>query len=296
MTEANDVLLLGLSKTGKSTFVAALYGSIKSRTTQCTLALDVLDDDREYLENLSRLWANATEIDRTSPTVQVRLSLLDKRNDPPSSLFLSIPDMSGETFREQFESRQWTLGFEETYAGAERVLLFVHAERMEEPATLYDLQHARMGLDNAVLDGSSKAHTEKVQEWQIKSCRTQVKIVDLLQFLARARPLTKPRRLALIVSAWDLLQGTPQVSPRAWLEMTMGLLAQYITANPTQYEVEVFGVSAQGFDYEKDNAVERLAEVTKPAERVRVTRGSSTDEKHDITEPIQWLLDPDTIE
>ena len=76
----------------------------------------------------------------------------------------------------------------------------------------------------------------------------------------------------------------------------MGLLAQYIEANPAQYEVEVFGVSAQGFDYKKDNAVERLAEVTKPAERVRVTRGSSTDERRDITEPIQWLLDPAGIE
>ena len=232
MTKANDVLLLGLSKTGKSTFVAALYGSIKSRTTQCTLALDTLDDEREYLENLSRLWTNATEIARTSPTVQVRLNLLDKRNDPPSSVVLNIPDMSGETFREQFESRQWTLEFETTYAGAERVLLFVHAERMQEPATLSDLQHARMGLENTVSDNSSMTHTEKVQEWHIKNCRTQVKIVDLLQFLARARPLAKPRRLALIVSAWDLLKGIPPVSPRSWLTMTMGLLDQYITNQP----------------------------------------------------------------
>ena len=296
MTRANDVLLLGLSESGKSTFVAALYGSIKSKTTQCTLALNVLDDEREYLEKLSRCWASAKEIDRTSTAVQVRLSLLDKRNDPPSSFVLNIPDMSGETFREQFESRQWTLDFDESYAGAELVLLFVHTERMDEPATLSDLQHARTGLDNAVPDGSSKAQPEKVKEWQIKHCRTQVQIVDLLQFLARERPLGKPRRLALIVSAWDLLQGTPPVSPRAWLKITMGLLAQYIEANPAQYEVEVFGVSAQGFDYEKDNAIARLAEVTKPAERVRVTRGSSTDERRDITEPIQWLLDPARIQ
>ena len=296
MTETSDVLLLGLSETGKSTFMAALYGSVKSRTTQCTLALDVLEDDREYLETLSRLWANAKEVDRTSATVRVRLSLLDKRNDPPSRVVLCIPDMSGETFREQFESRQWTLEFEETYAGAERVALFVHAERMEEPATLYDLDHARMGLVDAVTDGVSKTPTEEIEEWKIQSCRTQVKIVDLLQFLARTRPLAKPRRLALIVSAWDRLQGTPVVSPCIWLEKTMGLLAQYIAANPSQYNVEVFGVSAQGFDYKKDNFVERLAEVTTPAERVRITRGSSTNETHDITEPIQWLLDSDTSE
>ena len=137
-------------------FVAALYGSIKSRTTECALALNVLDDEREYLEKLSRRWASAKEIDRTSTTVHVRLSLLDKRNDPPRSFVLSIPDMSGETFREQFESRQWTVDFQETYAGAELVLLFVHTEKMDEPATLSDLQHARTGLDNAVSDGSSK--------------------------------------------------------------------------------------------------------------------------------------------
>ena len=76
--------------------------------------------------------------------------------------------------------------------------------------------------------------------------------------------------------------------------MTMGLLAQYIAASPAQYEVEVFGVSAQGFDYERDNALERLAEVSTPAERVRVTRGSETEQRRDITEPIQWLLESGT--
>ena len=73
----------------------------------------------------------------------------------------------------------------------------------------------------------------------------------------------------------------------------MGLLAQYVRANPAQYEVEVFGMSAQGFDYEKDDAAERLAELSEPAERVRILRGSSTEERRDITEPIQWLLDPE---
>ena len=58
----------------------------------------------------------------------------------------------------------------------------------------------------------------------------------------------------------------------------------------------MFGVSAQGFDYDKDDTVEQLAKVTTPAERVRVTRGSSTDESRDITEPIQWLLAPATVE
>ena len=296
MTEATDILLLGLSKTGKSTFVGALYGSIKSRTTQCALALDALQDDREYLERLSSRWTNAKEIDRTSLTVQVRLRLLDKRKSPPRRVVLSIPDMSGETFREQFESRQWTVEFEETYASAERVLLFVHAEKMEEPATLYDLAYARTGLDDGVSGGPSKAQSETVAEWRMARCRTQVKIIDLLQFLARARPLAKPRRVGLIVSAWDRLETTPGVSPETWLKMTMGLLAQYIAASPAQYEVEVFGVSAQGFDYKRDDAVERLAEVTTPAERVRVTRGSRTEQSHDITEPIQWLLEPGTIE
>ena len=74
MTEANNVLLLGLSKTGKSTFVAALYGSIKSTTTQCALALNVLEDEREYLEKLSRRWAaragNRSYIDGSSVSIE----------------------------------------------------------------------------------------------------------------------------------------------------------------------------------------------------------------------------------
>lgn len=296
MTDATDILLLGLSQTGKSTFVAALYGSIKSRMTQCSLALDALEDEREYLESLSRRWTSAKEVDRTSLAVRLRLRLLDQRKDPPRPVVLNIPDMSGETFREQFESRQWTVEFERTYASAERMLVFVHADRVEEPATLYDLAHARTGLDDGVPGIPAHAQTEGVAEWGIERCRTQVKIIDLLQFLARARPLAEPRRVGLIVSAWDRLEGTPTLSPRTWLERTMGLLAQYIAANSAHYEVEIFGVSAQGFDYEKDDPTERLAKVITPAERVRVVRGSSSEPRRDITEPIQWLLDRDTVE
>ena len=71
----------------------------------------------------------------------------------------------------------------------------------------------------------------------------------------------------------------------------MGLLSQYLETNPTRYMAEVFGVSAQGFNYDEADPEARLAEFSNDWERVRVVRGADARVRHDITEPIQWLLE-----
>lgn len=292
MSKANDVLMVGLSDTGKSTFIAALYVSIKSTTTSCRLSLNKLGNDREYLEKLASLWIGAQKIERTTGTAEpVELILRDNRDENRAEIVLRMPDMSGETYRDQFESRQWTQDFLEKYAGAQSTLLFVRDDAIEEGISFAEIQHAERGLDDSPNDNAKEPRLEHVREWTISNCCTQVKIVDLLQFLAREKPLPQPRRLALIVSAWDLLDGIPPISPNKWLSTRMGLLDQYLKANPNQFKVEVFGVSAQGFDYKNDDAAQRLEEIVDSSERIRVLRGESIESTQDITLPIQWLLE-----
>ena len=280
MTTESDVLLLGLSGTGKSTFLAALWGSIKDKNTDCALSLDALSEERDYLEGLWRQWVRAEKLAKSASGVvhPVHLRLLDRRRDPPLKLELRVPDMSGETFREQFESRQWTLDFENEFARSQNILLFAHSVHMEEGVTLAEIQHARLGMakaEEATSNGDLEA--DAPVPWEIRRCRTQVQLVDLLQAYAREAVLERPRKVALVISAWDLLDGTPIETPHQWLKKKMGLLAQYLETNPSHYTSEVFGVSAQGFEYvDGQDPGSRLAEFENERERVRVRRGADT--------------------
>jgi Double-GTPase 1 len=292
MTAARTVLLCGLSGTGKSSFLAALWGSIRNKNTSCALALAELGEEREYLENLWRKWVRAEPIEKSASEIvqPVELHLLDKRSQPPPTLLLQIPDMSGETFREQFESRQWTREFENEFAGAESVLLFAHSVGMQEGTTLAEVQHARLGLGNAG-NKPTVGPNDKSDSWEIRRCRTQVQLIDLLQCLAREVPIGRPRRLAFVISAWDLLDGTPLKTPNQWLRKRMGLMEQYLATNPSLFTAEAFGVSAQGFDYEDGKGPDtHLEGFANSAERVRVLCGTDPTVRHDITEPLQWLL------
>jgi hypothetical protein len=284
---------MGLSGTGKSTFLAALWGSIKPLGTDCAIALDSLGAERDYLEGLWSRWVQGIPLEKTASEAShpVALHLLDKRRTPPRRTVLRIPDMSGETFREQFLQRQWTRDFEDSSAQAAGVLLFTHSENIQEGVTLAQLQRVRGGATKGQREESAQGSKTTHVPWSPSHCRTQVQLVDLLQFLSREAPLGYPRRLALLISAWDLLDSVPVLrTPSQWLARKMPLLSQYLTANPRDFTVEAFGISAQGFAY-GDGRGARMAAFVNDWERVRVVRGSASEMKHDITEPLQWLLD-----
>ena len=113
----------------------------------------------------------------------------------------------------------------------------------------------------------------------------QVRIVELLQFLQRKPFLRRHRRLAILVSAWDLIADA-QLTPDEWLQREMPLLYQFLLANTSTCSVRVYGISAQGGDLtgqRKDD----LLKLT-PSERI-VCLGPHG-KSHDLTEPVVWLM------
>ena len=70
---------------------------------------------------------------------------------------------------------------------------------------------------------------------------TQVHIVDVLQLICEERS-SRPTRAAILVSAWDLVDG----KPNDWLTRECPLVAQYAAANARWLDLTVWGVSAQG--------------------------------------------------
>jgi hypothetical protein len=93
------------------------------------------------------------------------------------------------------------------------------------------------------------------------------------------------QRIAIIVSAWDLVRGEYD-SADDWLQKRVPLLFQFLQSNEQEHPWRAYGVSAIG-----GNLKEEREELLKKdrCERIFIT-GEGVLNEHDIAEPIRWLI------
>lgn len=101
-----------------------------------------------------------------------------------------------------------------------------------------------------------------------------------------------------MLSAWDKVEedgGT--VTPEQYLASELPLLDQYLRHGVDRWDLRVYGLSAQGGDFERDGATddadrnERVAEIRAlddASERIRLMMPELS---RDLTEPIAWLTE-----
>jgi hypothetical protein len=126
---------------------------------------------------------------------------------------------------------------------------------------------------------------KEYREWTPETVSEQVNLVDLLQFLQYLPFQRGIRRVAVVVSAWDVIE-IPDFEPSHWLQRELPLLHQFLISNPGSFEFQVYGVSAQGGDVTSDRKGELI--VKTPSTRISCI-GPDTD-PHDLTSPIAWLM------
>jgi hypothetical protein len=191
---------------------------------------------------------------------------------------LIFPDLSGETFKEQFAARACTSDYVNGFAGPGGILLFVNANRPSDGMTLAD-------IGPAVADADEPLESEGEKEWTADVVPEQVRLVDLLQFLLRPPFLRRQRRLAVVVSAWDAVHARHKLTPDQWLARELPFLHQFLANNVESFEVRVYGVSAQGGDVAGGQRPALLRQT--PSGRVECV-GPGAD-PHDLTAPLLWL-------
>jgi hypothetical protein len=277
--------MLGLPKTGKTTYLAALWHVLKSSEVPGSLVLEHREGDQEYLNLIADQWSRCAELDRTPRAGQMEVAIVLRDPATGARVRMSIPDMSGEIYASQWEDRSCSTEFAELAANAGGCLAFIH------PGTL--VPTAWIAGGNSVYDGWVEGEEEEpAQEavepppstpWSAKGAPSQVQMVEVLQFLAE---LARRRlRLAFVVSAWDLV--TENISPAGWVEKHLPLLWQYLRTNHEQFEVVYMGVSAQGGKTEDAGTV---LEHAVASQRIRLVAPDV--EGNDITHPIRWLMSP----
>jgi hypothetical protein len=273
--------VLGLPRSGKTTFLAALWHLIDAGEAASKLVLDRLVGDHAYLNSIVDAWRRCEEVPRTSMAAETKVTIHVHAPDTGRKIALGFPDLSGESLEKQFAIRSCTQDYVDGFSDAGGVVLFVNADRPSDGMTLADIGPPE-------IDAEERADLASEKEWTADLVPEQVRLVDLLQFLLRPPFLRRQRRLVVVVSAWDVVIS-PKPTPAEWLERELPFLYQFLVNNPASFISRVYGVSAQGGSVTGEKRNVLLSQT--PSHRIECV-GPGAD-PHDLTAPILWLTEGD---
>jgi len=278
MTTRN-VFMAGLPDAGKTTFIAALWYLVFSRTPGLALSFGSLENvDMAYLDNLRSQWVQAKKLERTKIGHE-KTALINLVAPNGSQLRLSLEDFAGEGFRRMWTRRRASVKVAEQARNADRHLLLVNVGKVTYPISAGELRNQLAGLpagEEAAFDA--------------RKCPTAVQVTDVLQQLIRDPISASPKKIAVALSAWDEVAGDG-LSPAEVLEERLPLLSQYLKSLSRHHEIKLYGLRAQGASYEDPAARDKVLTVPKPIDRIVLVEDDPNAPTHDLTRMLAWLLD-----
>lgn len=316
-----SVVLAGFRETGKTTFLVALWHTVISSEVAGALTLEkIYEGDRDYITQRHNEWLAYEPVKRTTVDHDTPILMTLRDASRGRLLQLGIPDLSGETFKIQFEERRASPILVEAIRGAAGVALFINPKEVVDPIRIrevwdaiedgtptsgarHERQERKITGPPARADGAGAGVTEQAEaaeplktesqpsggrnpadDFTASRCCSQVKYVDLLQQIIEHGPGT-PLRCAVVVSAMDTLDGTEfQDRPDLFVSKRLSMVDQYLRTNRDLFDSKIYGVSAQGGQYDTAT-IETLAKLG--SQRIRVCGSGKRD--NDISRPVRWL-------
>jgi hypothetical protein len=277
-------MLLGEQATGKSSMLVALYGALVNRRAG-DLRIVRTVDDVEFLSRGLLAFARQESLRRTE--VDSDAALLVDLATGEHVVSLDIPDRSGELLKHMLDARVWDPDLLAQIGPAAGAMLFLRADLLA-PDESPDVQPG--SDDSGVVEPAETVARDTAElGWSPARMPADARAVDLLQSLLAQR--SQPLPLAIIVSAWDRVSASsPQPSPSHWLAENVTLLDQYLASNADRLPHAVFGVSAQGGDFEAGLPGDLLAE--DPWDRAYLVAPDG--QRDTFAAPILWLLEAST--
>jgi hypothetical protein len=274
VTTARTVTLMGLPRTGKSTYLGALWMIIQDDRAPEIREVDIRGD-RAYLQRLGEQVAQLQTVKRTEVDSDDGLELTVELGTL-GEVVLQIPDLSGETLRLLVEDRTWHDLLVRAITRSDALLLFVHPNRLRVPtrtnftasvlaellttvsedaedsppdlATTDQLDVDRADVDT---DRTEAKDATATPTFAPATAATAAKLIDAIENILDAREEEQILKVAVVVSAWDEVvsawptgEGGP--TPQAWLEQRLPAVWRVLQANTHRLDVAIFGVSAIG--------------------------------------------------
>ena len=285
------VIMAGLPKTGKTTFLGALYHVLESGESS-DITLSAMPKVRRHLEEVRHRWLQVEPETRTSASSPIMNDFSVSVQGRQETVELRWPDLSGEYFEEMVRKRTLNRDVDAILKDATAVLFFVHPQTLSQSPRIADLNR----LASLVPAGQGPAADEEEQdkenaepiEWDATMVPGEVLTVELLQRMVAPHFEGRIEKVAVVLSAWDQVRKTFE-SPNAYFEKQAPLLHQFVEANWDEINTKVYGVSALGGDPVTDK--NRLLLELEATKRIQVVDHAGASMLDGIVAPIKWLLE-----
>lgn len=239
MATNNEILIIGPPGSGKTTFLAQLYGRLvdKKGKLQLAFAPENIDGIKSAFNRL----ADGVETESTPSTdnLEVKIPVIYEEQE----FVLHCKDYGGEQVRDLVALMEYDKTWIDRAKTNDRWIIFIRPSEIEHR---FDL--------------SKKGYAVKDQRGTKASSygtSSQSQFIELLQVLLHARgtgmkdPINTPR-LLIVLTCWDELNTN--LTPEKILQQKMPLFANFIAANWLSGAFKVVGVSAQEFPLKTEDA------------------------------------------
>jgi GTPase SAR1 family protein len=232
MKANNEILIIGPPKSGKTTFLAQLYGRLLDK--KGTLQLASAPKNIVAIKNAYARLAGGEETESTPSTdnLEVEIPVIHRGLE----FVLHCKDYGGEQVRDLVAQMRYDETWINRAKSNDRWVLFIRPSEIEHRFDLSMKGFAKKGEEgNAILT---------------RGTSDQSNFIELIQVLLHARgtgmkELIDTPRLLIALTCWDELNT--ESTPEELLGQKMPLFAQFITANWVPGACKVIGVSAQEF-------------------------------------------------
>lgn len=264
-------LIAGLPDAGKSTYLAALWAIEKEGGTGHLMSISEYPADTTYLDRLKSKWMQLQTVDRTSLELPTEISLSFKMRDTEAELEVTVPDFKGEVFdailkgQEKDDLVRWC-------QDCDNIMFFMRIS-------------PDLFLQEQIQMGAAKINTQK--EAKAFTASDIHPMVRNLLVLKRLLALSKPKKIAVCISAWDEAELHEGENAESWAKNRLRILHDFL--NYFFPRVKFFGVSAQGMKYDTDKEAD-IDEVDFKRRAYVFTQGNKS---YDITEPLAYLAADD---
>ena len=284
--EERACFMIGMPSSGKTTYLVSLTSMLMFRERETALNLQS-HDLPEGLNNIQNEIANFNKfqpVGRTIGTVEgwIELPLCNERGN---KVCLRIPDLSGEIFRDLVHERVLKKEIALHLREADILLFFLNLDTISEERRIPLNEESAMEIIEKDYDASvimeGKIQLAKSEMREEKPV-TQTDLVELLQCVLY---LSKKRvKVKFIISAWDSMEEQlppDKQTPEDCMAKFLPLFLQFLRSNPERVDAEIWGVSAQGFDFsDQEERKKRIIDDCGNQAKVITPDGKET---HDLT-------------